>query len=336
MAPQRSSDTPPLPQTNGFRYGRLADTIIPAVGHVTKANLLRHVNDCVRELLRPLAPNYELVRVDPSLLEPQLSLGDSNYMDTGRYFQVVSTFQIGSSVEVTYVHLLQNTAKTGPSRIKWLTKRLSETIIMDNEELGRLLLMREELKQTEATKDSPQKPKYGSIRCSPHYMQLYQHFYPEQSDCSAVAHPPTPPATSSQSRITSRAALKDINPSCAPSRAPSGDSTDSDWTPPPYVLPSSGCKPSKSWVSISDDSDVGGNSDGENVKPRYGPPVLFIFWIQVIGYLSLLLFLFILINYNRTICALQRSSLFRRKTNISRFQISRLNLASTALRPPTN
>jgi hypothetical protein len=104
---------------------------------------------------------------------------------------------------------------------------------MDNEELGRLLLMREELKQTEAMKDHPRKPEYGSIRCSPHYMQLYQHFYPEQPDFLLSPIPLTPPATSSQSRITSRAALKDINPSRAPSRAPSGDSTDSDWTPPP-------------------------------------------------------------------------------------------------------
>lgn len=282
MAPQRSSDTPPPPQTKGFRYGRLADTIIPAIGHVTKANLLKYVNDCIRNLLDPLAPDYELARADPSLLAAQLSLGDTNYMDTGRYFQIVSTLQIGSNVEVNYVHPLQNTAKKGPSRIKWLTKRLPETIIMDNEELGPLLLMREELKQTEAMKDFPRKPEYGSIRCSPHYMQLYQHFYPEQSNHSALAHPLTPPATSSQSRITPQAALKDINPS----RAPSGDSTDSDWMPAPYILPSSSQKPSKSWVSISDDSDVEGNSKGQNVKPRYGPPVLFIFWVQVIRYFS--------------------------------------------------
>jgi hypothetical protein len=234
MAPQRSSDTPPPPQTKGFRYGCLADTIIPAVRHVTKANLLKYVNDCIRELLDPLAPDCEFAQADPSLLDVQLSLGDTNYMDTGRYFQVVSTLQMSSSVEVTYVHPLQNMAKKGPPWIKWLTKRLSETIIMDNVELGRLLLIREELKQTEAMKDSPRKPEYGSIRCSPHYMRLYQHFYTEQPDRSAVAHPPTPPATSSQSRITSRAFLKDINPFRAPSQAPSGDATDSDWTPPLY------------------------------------------------------------------------------------------------------
>ena len=149
MAPHRSSDTPPPPQTKGFRYGRLADTMIPAVNHVTKANLLKHVNDRIRDLLKPLAPDYELAaRADPSLLKAQLSLGDANYMDTGRYFQVVSTLRTASSVKVNYVHPFQNPAKKGPSRIKWLTKRLSEAIIMDNEELGRLLLIREELKQT--------------------------------------------------------------------------------------------------------------------------------------------------------------------------------------------
>ena len=286
MAPQHSSDTPPPPQTKGFRYRCLADTIIPTVGHVTKANLLKDVNDCIQDLLNPLAPDYELVRANPSLLDAKHSLGDTNYMDAGHYFQVVSTLQISSSVqEVTYAPPPQNTVKKGPSQIKWLMRHLPEAIIMDNEELGWLLLMREELKQTEVMKDSPRKPHYGLIRCSPHYMQLYQHFYPEQSDHSAVAHPPTPLATSSQSHVTSWGVLKDINPSCAPSHAPLGDSTDFDWMPPPYILPSSSHKPHKSWVSISDDSDIERNSEVKYIKPCYGPPVLFIFWVQVIGHL---------------------------------------------------
>ena len=205
---------------------------------------------------------------------------------------------------------------------------------MDNEELGRLLLMREELKQTGAMRNHPQKPKYGSIRFSPHYMQLYQHFYPEQPDFSAVAHPPTPPATNSQSRIISRATLKGINPSHAPSRAPSGDSADSDWTPPPHVIPSSSRKFPKSWISISDHSDVEGKSEDENVKPRYGPPVLFIFWVKVIDCPPDPLI--ILINYDRTIHTLPSLSLFRRKTDVSPYPISRSNLGLAASRPPTN
>jgi len=290
MGPQRSSDTPPPPQTKGFRYGRLADSIIPAVKHVTKANLIKYVNDGIRDLLVSLAPDYELAQVDPSLLKAQLCLGDTNYMDAGRYFQVVSTLRTASSVKVNYDHLFQNTAKKGPTRIKWLTKRLSEAIIMDNEELGRLLLIREELKQTGAMKNSPQKPEFGSIRFSSHYMQLYQHFYPEQSDGSAPAHPPTPPSTNSQPRIAARATLKDINSTRAPSRAPSGDSADFDWTPPPHILPSSSRKFAKSWISISDHSDIEGMSESENVKPRYGPPVLFIFWVEVNSYSSLVYF----------------------------------------------
>lgn len=190
--------------------------------------------------------------------------------------------------------------------------------------------MREELKQTGAMRNHPRKPEYGSIRFSPHYMQLYQHFYPEQPDGSAVAHPPTPPATNSQSHTTSRATLKDISPS----HTPLGGSAGSDWTPPPYIVPSLSHKFPESWMSISDHSDVKGKSDGGNIKPRYAPPVLFIFWVKVIDYPPDPLI--ILIDYNSTIHALLRLSLFRRKTNISPYPISRLNLAPTASRPPMN
>ena len=91
MGPQCSSNTPPPPQTKGFRYGCLADSIIPAVSHVTKVNLLKYVNEHIRDLLIPLVPDHELTQADPSLLKAQLCLGDTNYMDAGRYFQVVST-----------------------------------------------------------------------------------------------------------------------------------------------------------------------------------------------------------------------------------------------------
>jgi hypothetical protein len=90
----------PLLRQRASGMGALLIPLFPPVRHVTKVNLLKYVNDCIRNLLISLAPDYELARADPSLLNAQLCLGDANYMDAGRYFQVVSTLQTGSSFKL--------------------------------------------------------------------------------------------------------------------------------------------------------------------------------------------------------------------------------------------
>ena len=142
--------------------------------------------------------------------------------------------------------------------------------------------MREELKQTKVIKKSPSAPEYGSIQLSNHYMRLYRTFYPAQPDHDPLSHHPTPPS-SSQPRSAPLVALQGVTPSPAPSSTPS---VRSDSTFPPQILPSSSttvrglpCQ-SISYISISD-PDVEGNSDVENIEPRYGPPVLFMLWTTV-------------------------------------------------------
>jgi hypothetical protein len=91
MAPTRN-DIPP-PQTTGYKYGRLADTFIPATERTHKAKATKYVNRRIREHLEALSPGYDLKRVDPSLPNVQLSLGGTNYKDAGRYYQIVCSLK---------------------------------------------------------------------------------------------------------------------------------------------------------------------------------------------------------------------------------------------------
>jgi hypothetical protein len=93
MAPTRTNDIPPPPQTTGYKYGRLADTFIPATERTHKAKATKYVNRCIREHLEALSPGYNPKRVDPSLPNVQFSLGGTNYKDAGRYYQRVHSLK---------------------------------------------------------------------------------------------------------------------------------------------------------------------------------------------------------------------------------------------------
>lgn len=84
--PQSQWNVPP--QTAEFRWGQLADAEQSLQG-LTKAMARQHANNRIRDILTLIAPPQPH-KTRSNALGPYLSLGDSNYLDAGRYYQLVS------------------------------------------------------------------------------------------------------------------------------------------------------------------------------------------------------------------------------------------------------
>ena len=50
------------------------------------------VNQKIRDIVKAFAASYDPQKVNSSLGHPMMSVGDSNYLDIGRYYQVVSIY----------------------------------------------------------------------------------------------------------------------------------------------------------------------------------------------------------------------------------------------------
>jgi hypothetical protein len=167
-------------------------------------------------------------------------------------------------------------------------------MLIDNQELGRWLLVREEVRpkprntlQLNASKR--QKAFQASIRSSQYYTILYNRFYPQ----TQVRTLPTPENSARRYRV-----LQDLA-GLPPLQSDTFSEDNSDETPPlhpvslrhlsamasnhaqrPVSLSQSAPKGSvndaASHISISDSDD-----EAENEAPRYGPPVLIVVWTEV-------------------------------------------------------